>query len=101
MVVRWWWWIVAGMVLVGLEIVVPSFGVVWFGVAAFVVGGVVAWKSDVSVAAQLVVWVLGSLICFAAWFGWVNPCPRTMSREAVAELARAYIGLLVLLYLEW
>ena len=34
----WWHWLAFGLVLVGAELVVPSFTIVWFGLAACLVG---------------------------------------------------------------
>ena len=34
----WWHWVVLGIVLVLLELAVPTFFLVWFGVGAIVVG---------------------------------------------------------------
>ena len=36
--VLWWHWLAFGLVLVGAELVVPSFTIVWFGLAACLVG---------------------------------------------------------------
>lgn len=33
-----WWWVIAGLVLLGLEILVPATFFLWFGVSAIVVG---------------------------------------------------------------
>lgn len=38
--VEWWHWVVLGIALVAAEIVIPSFIVIWFGIAAIVVGAV-------------------------------------------------------------
>ncbi len=38
MQVEWWYWIIAGICLVGLELIVPSFTIIWFGLGALVVG---------------------------------------------------------------
>ncbi|WP_456451071.1 NfeD family protein [Hydrogenimonas sp.] len=38
--VLWWHWVVLGIALSAAEILIPSFIVIWFGVAAIVVGAV-------------------------------------------------------------
>jgi len=38
MTIVWWHWLVLGFCLIGMELLVPSFTIIWFGLGAVVVG---------------------------------------------------------------
>lgn len=47
-----WWWVIGGLVLLGLEVLLPATYFLWFGIAAIVVGAVsivvdVTWQVQV------------------------------------------------------
>ncbi|KZL23274.1 NfeD family protein [Pseudovibrio sp. WM33] len=50
-----WVWFASGLVLIGLELAVPGSFLIWFGVAALVVGALVAYF-DMDWRWQLVLW---------------------------------------------
>lgn len=56
----WSWWLL-GLLLLGLEIVMPGFVLVWFGAAAILVG-VLALALDWSVRALAIVWAILSIV---------------------------------------
>lgn len=56
----WSWWLL-GLVLLGLELVVPGFVLVWFGAAAVLVG-VLALVVDWSVTSLALVWATLSIV---------------------------------------
>ncbi len=83
----YWVWIALGMVLVILEIFVPNFVIVWFGVAAILVG-LLRTVTEPSLTYQLVFWALLSLALLGLWFLFIKPrmADKTkagLSREAV------------------
>ncbi|WP_066557477.1 NfeD family protein [Croceicoccus bisphenolivorans] len=55
-----WLWLIAGVVMAGIEMIVPGYFLIWLAVAAFVTG-LVAAVADISVSIQLV-----TFIAFAA-----------------------------------
>lgn len=84
----YWHWLVFGMILMLLELVVPSFTIFWFGLGGLAVGLVLLLFTDLPLAWQIFLWVLAStgFVCF--WFMVLKPKmkDRTMagiSREAV------------------
>ena len=98
---EYWLWLVIGMVLVGLEIFVPSFTVLWFGVGALIVGTLVFFFPALTVVWQFLLWTLASIAFTAAWFGYfrTRSPDRTkagLSREAVlgetAQVIREPVG---------
>ncbi|MDI6749061.1 MAG: NfeD family protein [Rhodocyclaceae bacterium] len=68
----WWHWAVGGIVLIVAELVVPSFVLIWFGAGALVVALAVA-LSDLTLTAQLGLWLIVSLVLVAAWFKVFKP----------------------------
>ena len=64
----WWHWIVLGIVLMLLELAVPTFFLIWFGAAAVIVGLLVAVFPALSLAWQIVVWIAGAIAFIWLWF---------------------------------
>ena len=87
MAIVYWHWLVLGILLVILEIVVPSFAILWFGLGAVVVGILLWLIPPLSVVAQLLVWIVASGGFALLWFKYFKPrmIDKTMaglSREA-------------------
>ena len=68
MTIEWWHWMVLGVVLVLLELAIPAFFVVWFGLGALIVGLVLVAAPASSLPIQLIVWIAASLAFVFAWF---------------------------------
>lgn len=66
--VVWWHWVVLGIVLTLLELAIPSFFVVWFGVGAALTGLVLLAFPLLPLGGQVLVWTLASLAMVWAWF---------------------------------
>ncbi|MBA3949418.1 MAG: NfeD family protein, partial [Acidobacteria bacterium] len=74
--VEWWHWMAVGLVLVVLEIAAPGgFFVIFFGLAAMVVGGLVLFDMGGSLAVQLLLFSVLSAV-FLLLFR--NPLLRRM-----------------------
>jgi membrane protein implicated in regulation of membrane protease activity len=69
----WWHWMVLGIVLVLLELAVPAFFLVWFGVGALVVGLVLLAVPGLSFAWQVLVWIACSILFIWLWFKVFRP----------------------------
>ena len=57
-----WGWMILGMILVVIEIFAPSTIVLWFGVSALAVGGIVLIFADIGWQYQLLMFALFSVI---------------------------------------
>lgn len=84
----WWYWLIFGMLLIMAEIIIPTFTLFWFGLAALCTGGVLFLLPDLSLSLQLLFWAVSSIICTVLWFKFFKPTmvDRTkagVSREAV------------------
>ena len=64
----WWHWVVLGIVLMLLELAVPSFFLVWFGLGAVVVGVVLVAFPSMAFAFQILAWTASSLLFVWLWF---------------------------------
>lgn len=86
--VLYWYWLVFGMILILLELAIPSFTIFWFGLGALVVGILLLLAPGVSLTWQVLVWVIASAAFTIFWFKVLKPrmTDRTkagISREAV------------------
>lgn len=64
----WWWWILLGLGLLAAEMLTPGgFFVLFFGLAALIVGGLVALGADGPEWAQ---WLLFSVLSIASMLGF-------------------------------
>lgn len=70
---EWWYWIIAGFCLIGLELIVPSFTIIWFGLGALVVGALKALWPKFPLAGQLFLWSVSSISFTAMWFKYLKP----------------------------
>jgi len=94
MTIEWWYWAVGGLLLIMLELVIPSFFVLWFGLGALLVG-VVLLVADLSLPLQLGLWALASLAMVALWFKVFKPNRhKTLIGTAAGEVI-GEVGLLV------
>lgn len=73
MQIEWWYWIIAGFCLIGLELVFPSFTIIWFGLGALVVGILKALWPALPTAVQVVLWVAASVSFTLMWFKYLRP----------------------------
>ena len=73
MSIEWWHWAVAGVALILAELAVPAFVLIWFGLGGLLVALVLAIVSDVSLNAQLGLWLVASLAFTASWFKVFKP----------------------------
>lgn len=77
----WWHWAVLGMVLIGIEMLTPTFFLMWFGLGALMMGGVVA-VLPLGFAAQVVGWAIASLAMTAVWLKYFKNPDRTHAGQA-------------------
>jgi membrane protein implicated in regulation of membrane protease activity len=69
----WWHWMVLGIALMLLELAVPAFFLVWFGVGAIIVGVLLLAVPEVGFAWQIVLWSACSLAFIFLWFKVFRP----------------------------
>jgi len=69
----WWHWMVLGIALMLLELAVPSFFLVWFGVGAAIVGVILLAAPTLGFAWQVTLWIVCSIIFIGIWFRVFRP----------------------------
>lgn len=86
--ILWWYWLVFGMTLIAGEMLIPSFTMFWFGLAACLVALMLFLVPGISLNLQIICWALASIGFTFLWFKYFKPTmtDRTkagISREAV------------------
>jgi len=95
MAIEWWYWAIGGIVLILLELAIPAFFVIWFGLGALLVAGVLLVVGELSLTTQLLLWTLASLAMVVLWFRVFSPLRhRTLVGTADGEVI-GEVGLLV------
>ncbi|MDR0564564.1 MAG: NfeD family protein [Azoarcus sp.] len=95
MTLEWWHWIVGGIFLILLELFMPSFFVIWFGLGALFVGMLLLVAPGMSFTGQLLFWAIASTTMTVLWFRVFRRI-RDKTRSGTAEgEAIGEVGLLV------
>ena len=87
MVLVYWHWIVLGIVLMLAEIFIGSFFIFWFGAAAVVVGLSLTIAPSISAPTQLIFWALLSLVFAVAWFRFLKPLSKDVTKAGLSREA--------------
>jgi membrane protein implicated in regulation of membrane protease activity len=73
MQIEWWYWIIAGFCLIGIDLIIPSFTIIWFGLAALAIGTVSGLWLDIPPAVQVALWLVASVSFTLLWFKYLKP----------------------------
>ena len=73
MQIEWWYWIIAGFCLIGLELVIPSFTIIWFGLGALFVGALSCLWPGIPLAGQVALWSVTSIGFTLMWLKYLKP----------------------------
>ncbi len=91
--ILYWHWIVLGLLLVILEMLLPGFVLIWFGVGALLVGGLLYVIPEMSWEWQLLVFSIFSLTSVFAWRYWSkNNLTDDPESDILNQRGRALIG---------
>ena len=88
--ILWWYWILLGIVLILLELVVPSFTIFWFGLGAVLTGILLAVLPAFPIEWQLLVFSATSIGFTFLWFRYFGPrksagSPVTDEKQAIGQ----------------
>ncbi|MCV2217652.1 NfeD family protein [Thauera sp. Sel9] len=93
--IEWWHWEIVGVGLVLLELVIPAFFVIWFGLGALLVGLLLLAMPDLSLPTQIAAWTVASVAMAVLWFRvFKRSQHKTLIGTAVGEVI-GEVGLLV------
>ena len=93
MELQWWIWLVLGFGLILLELVLSTFFIIWFGIGAVAVGVIAGLWPGLSLASELIIWVVLSSLTVALWFKVFKP--RQGDNRWTADEVIGEVGLLV------
>jgi len=68
MELAWWHWMILGLGLGLLELVVPSFFIIWFGLGALLVGIALLAIPGMAFSTQILLWTAASVAMTVLWF---------------------------------
>ena len=86
-----WAWIVAGLVLLALELVVPGGFLLWMGISGIVTGLVVLFWA-IGWPLQWLIFGVLSLVSIALWVRWTRNRPTPTDRPYLNRRADHFIG---------
>lgn len=89
MQVLWWYWLVAGVLLMLAELLIPAFFIFWFGLSALLVSAVLVAAPALSFPVQLLLWAVASVGMAAAWFRLFRRSPDSPPERWSAD---AWVG---------
>lgn len=90
----WWHWMVLGLALGLLELAVPSFFIIWFGLGALLVGVALLAAPGIAFSGQIMLWTAASVAMTVFWFK-VFRREGGKTRSGQADEALGEIGVLV------
>lgn len=77
-----WHWVIIGLLLITVELFLPSFAALWFGVAALLTA-LLAWLLPVGLITQVVIWLVLSIIACVLWFALIQPKIKTRTKAGL------------------
>jgi inner membrane protein len=81
MELMWWHWLAMGLGLIAMEMFVPTFFLLWFGLGALITG-VFTLLMPLSFSVQMLIWTLASAGMVAAWLKYFKSPNRTHAGQA-------------------
>lgn len=84
----YWHWVVFGVLLMLSEIAITTFFILWFGIAAIIMGGVLFLAPSIDLTWQILIWTVLSSLLALFWFKYLKPLSidktkAGLSREAI------------------
>lgn len=89
---QFWHWLVLGVVLLILEVFAPTVFFMWLGIAAGIVGLVLALFPDLGWQMQLVLFAVLSVISVVAGRSWFTRHPIKTDQPTLNRRGEQYIG---------
>lgn len=86
-----WAWIVAGLVLLALELVVPGGFLLWMGISGIITGLVVLFWA-IGWPLQWLIFGVLSLVSIALWVRWTRSRPSATDRPYLNRRAEQFVG---------
>lgn len=84
-----WHWLVLGFVLMIVEMFVPTFASLWFGIAAIIVAAL-SWLLPIPLLFQVLIWLTLSVLFLCVWIKYIKPLSIDRTKAGLA--GNAIIG---------
>lgn len=85
-----WHWLVFGMLLVIFELALPSFTIIWFGLGAIFVAGLLWLFPSSAISLQIFSWAIASICFTVLWFFVFKP--KMIDRTKAGISLEAVLG---------
>lgn len=83
--ILWWQWILGGIGLAILEMFLPSFVSLWFGLGAIIVG-LIAWMfPEVTLPWEILLWIVSSGCFVFLWFYYIKPSMVDKTKAGISR----------------
>jgi membrane protein implicated in regulation of membrane protease activity len=89
--VFWYWWI-AGVLLLGVEMLSTGFFFLWMGISAFITGLLHFLIPALSPEVQLLIFAILSVVSVLLWKKYVNHKPHTTDQPYLNQRGAQYVG---------
>jgi membrane protein implicated in regulation of membrane protease activity len=96
-----WHWFVLGVLLMLSELILPAFAALWFGISAILVGILLWIFPTLDSTAQLVLWMILSILCTVAWFKFIKPLSIDKTKAGLSrEATIGQVGMVIQVNME-
>ena len=95
--VQFWHWLTLGVLLLGLEVVLPGTFFLWMGVSAGIVSGILFIVPDFDWQNQIFVFGVFSVVAVVAWRYWLKGHPVETADSTLNVRGAQYIGRVLVL----
>ena len=92
----WHWWIFAAL-LITFEVLLPTFYLLWTGIAAFIVGLIVWFVPSLFWEWQVVIFAVLSVLSIVVWRNYAKKNPAESDEPLLNRRGEQYIGRIVTL----
>lgn len=92
-----WAWIVAGLILLGLELVVPGGYLLWMGIAGIVTGLAALFQPSISWPFQWLIFGALSIVAILIWLRYTRGRPETTESPMLNRRPERFVGEVVVL----
>lgn len=90
--VLYWHWLVLGGVFIVLEMILPGTFMLWIGISAGIVGGMLAIFPEIPLAWQLIVFAVLSVLTVTGWKFYLRKHPIKSEQPTVAMRGQEYVN---------
>lgn len=94
-VVDYWHWYILGIILVTIEMLVPTFFALWIGISAFLTGTVLFFVPSLAWEYQILLFAVLSIVSVIAWHQYYVKNPIATDEPLLNRRGEQYIGRII------